>query len=214
MSRERPDLVAWGARLVAAAVDQGQHRGADWITSAERFLGAAKEQQRETELSRFVDEFSYGWRAAAQVHPDEPVPAQAVIADADLESCVHRIVGAAGARGSLLNALPTLAGEVEPFYTLSAALMQAMDEAGALGRPVELAEGYVRRIRLLERTLDEALRAFYEKGHPGYEAVRTSFLPVAKVARWRAILAGETPPGADDTAVLARVPDEPASERA
>lgn len=44
------------------------------------------------------------------------------------------------------------------------------------------------RMKELEEVLDEVLRSFHERGHPGYAAVRSGWIREDTVARWRAVL--------------------------
>lgn len=44
------------------------------------------------------------------------------------------------------------------------------------------------RMRELEEALDEVLRSFHERGHPGYPAMRLGWVREDRVAEWRAVL--------------------------
>lgn len=46
----------------------------------------------------------------------------------------------------------------------------------------------VYRMQELEKVLDEVLRSFHERGHPGCAAVRSGWIREETVARWRAVL--------------------------
>lgn len=46
------------------------------------------------------------------------------------------------------------------------------------------------RVDELQAVLDEVLGYFHEKGHPGYEAQRTGWVRVEKLAEWRRVAAG------------------------
>lgn len=53
------------------------------------------------------------------------------------------------------------------------------------------------RIAALESALTEMLRSFWQHGHPGYAALRTGWVNVATVDRWRDVLNTQTTPGPD-----------------
>jgi hypothetical protein len=46
----------------------------------------------------------------------------------------------------------------------------------------------VYRMEELEKALDEVLRSFHERGHPGYAALRSGWIREDRVAHWRAVL--------------------------
>jgi hypothetical protein len=41
---------------------------------------------------------------------------------------------------------------------------------------------------VLDEVLDEVLRSFHERGHPGYPALRSGWVREDRVAEWRAVL--------------------------
>jgi hypothetical protein len=46
------------------------------------------------------------------------------------------------------------------------------------------------RIYALERLLDEMLRSFYVKGHPGFAAIRSGWIKVDRLAAWQEVRKG------------------------
>lgn len=72
-------------------------------------------------------------------------------------------------------------------------LQKARAEADSLSELVkQVADGRWRVLAELHRvraTLAEAVRQFYEHGHPGYPALRSCWVRVSTVERWRAVLA-------------------------
>jgi hypothetical protein len=44
------------------------------------------------------------------------------------------------------------------------------------------------RMKELEDVLDEVLRSFHERGHPGYSALRSGWVREDRVAEWRNVL--------------------------
>lgn len=56
--------------------------------------------------------------------------------------------------------------------------------------PDGLPESPAHRARLLEVTLDEVLRQFTVKGHPGQACLQTPWVKAATVERWRGVLNG------------------------
>ena len=53
------------------------------------------------------------------------------------------------------------------------------------------------RITTLEATLTEVLRSFWQHGHPGTPSVRTGWVNVTTVDRWRDVLLEKRTPGPD-----------------
>jgi hypothetical protein len=58
---------------------------------------------------------------------------------------------------------------------------------GVLAAEPEAAPGPTREERL-EQALLNVLHQFHERGHPGYQAIRTGWVPVAKLDEWRKAL--------------------------
>lgn len=54
------------------------------------------------------------------------------------------------------------------------------------------------RAELLAATLGEVLREFVQKGHPGVPCLRTPWINVKTVARWRSALQADQQPNHDD----------------
>lgn len=74
-------------------------------------------------------------------------------------------------------------------------LLAAADLGPAPVDPEDL-ERAAARIAELEHTLDEVLRTFVHRGHPGTEALQSSWIKAATVARWREVAyrrAGQVP---------------------
>lgn len=210
MAKER-ELLAEAARIVGEAVDGGQARGSAWEADAIHWLHAVSVTRRAEEMNEFSREFGAGWDTFR--HDVTPAPA-ALLGNADIVTCVYRTLGAVAAVAAVSTA-PNLDDEMERFYGIAAALIQAVDEAGVPTRS-EAPEAdpiphLTRRIKELELALDGILRQFREKGHPGYEALRASWVPVSIVKEWHAVLSGAA---SDTTAVLDKVPAEAVADAA